>query len=183
MIVVIGGPPGSGKTTAAELYGRTRGAVLISGGKLFREMAAEHGMDVVAFSAHAEKHHEVDRQLDEIVLAAVRRAALGGRDAVVDGRIQAHLLARANVRAFSVLVSAPLDVRAKRIAEREGKSEKAALGEILRRERSERERYRAIYDIDLEDVSVYHLELDSTELSPASIVKRIHEGAKAWARS
>jgi len=30
---------------------------------------------------------------------------------------------------------------------------------------------------------VYHLELDSTELSPASIVKRIHEGAKAWARS
>lgn len=181
MIVAIGGPPGSGKTTAAELYAKTYGTRFVSGGRLFREMAAERGMDLVAFGAYAERHHEVDRRLDEIVLAAVRRGLLEGRDVVVDGRIQAHLLAQANVPAYAVLVTAPLDVRAKRVGDREGKSEKHALDEILARERSERDRYRAIYRIDLEDVRVYQLEIDSSELRPEAIVKRIHEGATAWA--
>lgn len=183
MIVAIGGPPGSGKTTAAELYARTHGAIIVSGGRLFREMAAERGMDLVAFSGHAEKHHEVDRELDEMILAAVRNALFDGKSIVVDGRIQAHLLARAQVRAFSVLITAPVDVRAKRVADREGKSERQALDEILARERSERERYRAIYEIDLEDVGVYNLEVDSGDLRPEGIVKKIHEGAIAWAAS
>ena len=183
MIVAIGGPPGSGKTTAAQLYAKAYRAKFLSGGRMFREMAAEHGMDLVAFSAYAEKHHEVDRQLDEMLLTAVRTAVLDGTDVVVDGRIQAHLLARANVKAYAVLVTAPLDVRAKRVADRERKSEKQALDEILRREGSERERYRAIYGIDLEDVSVFHLEIDSANLVPEAIVKRIREGATAWANA
>lgn len=183
MIVAIGGPPGSGKTTAAELYARTHGAVLVSGGRLFREMAAERGMDVAAFGAHAEANHEVDRRLDDMVLAAVREHALHGRDVVVDGRIQAHLLARAKVRAFSVLVTAPPDVRAKRIADREGKPEKRALEEMLAREQSERARYQAIYGIDLDDVRVFDLEVDSSALSPEAVVRKIHEAVTAWAKS
>lgn len=183
MILAIGGPPGGGKTTAADLYARTHGAVFLSGGRMFREMAGERGMDLLAFSAYAERHHEVDRQLDDMILAAVRKAAGAGKDAVVDGRIQAYLLPRNGVAAFAVLVTAPVDVRAKRVADREGTSEKAALEEILAREASERARYRAIYGIDLEDVSVFDLEIDSSEVRPEAIVRRIHEGATAWARA
>jgi predicted cytidylate kinase len=182
MIVAVGGPPGSGKTTAAQLYAGTHGAVLVSGGRLFREMAAERGMDVAAFGTFAERHHEVDRQLDDTVLAAVRRLAVEGRDVVVDGRIQAHLLTRAGVRAYCVFVTARVDVRAKRIADRERKSEKQALEEILAREASERTRYRVIYGIDVEDMAVYDLEIDSSDLKPDAIVRKIHEGATAWAK-
>lgn len=181
MIVAIGGPPGSGKTTAATQFAAEFGFVLVSGGRLFREMAAERGMGLAAFSAYAETHHDVDRQLDAMVLAAVRDAALAGRDVVVEGRIQPHLLARNEPRPFTVLITAPIDVRAKRIAEREGKSERRALDEILARESSERKRYRAIYGIDLDDVTVYALVLDSSDLRPEAIVKRIYEGAAAWA--
>lgn len=180
MIITIGGPPGGGKTTSATRYSETYRFSLISAGALFREMAAERRLDLVAFGAHAEKHHDVDRDLDEMVLAAVRTAVLEGRDAVVDGRIQAHLLTRAKVPAFRVLLTAPIDVRAKRIADRERKSERQALREVISRERSERERYGAIYGIDLDDVRVYDLEIDSSELRPEAIVRKIHEGAKAW---
>ena len=80
-------------------------------------------------------------------------------------------------------MTAAIEVRAKRVAEREGKSEKAALDEILTREQSERARYHAIYGIDLDDVSVFALHIDSAQLRPEAIVKRMHEGATAWARA
>lgn len=182
MIVTIGGPPGGGKTTAATLFAETYGYTLISAGALFREMAAERGMDLLSFGVHAERHHDVDRELDEMVMAAVRKAVLDGNDAVVDGRIQAHLLTRAMLRGFRVFLTAPIDVRAKRIADREGKSEKQALEEILVRERSERARYKSIYGIDLDDVSVYDVELDSFQFRPEVIVRKIREEANAWAR-
>lgn len=182
MIVVVAGPPGSGKTTAASLYAERYGVTLVSGGHLFREMAAERRMDLASLGAYAEEHHEVDRQLDAMVLAAVRNAVSERRDAVVDGRIQAHLLPRQGLRAFSVLVTAPIDVRAKRIADREGIPEPRALEDILARERSERTRYRAIYGIDLDDVSVYALTVDSKDTRPDAIVRRIYREATAWAK-
>lgn len=182
MIVVVGGPPGSGKTTAAERYAETHGAMLVSGGRLFREMAAERGMDLAAFGAYAEANHEVDRDLDARVLSAVKASEDPGKEVVVDGRIQAHLLPRAGFRPFCVLVTASLDVRAQRIARREGTGEDEARAEILAREASERLRYREIYGIDVDDRSVYALEIDSTDLPPDAIVTRIHEGAAAWAK-
>lgn len=182
MIVVVAGPPGSGKTTAASLYADRYGVALVSGGHLFREMAAERGMDLAALGAYAEEHHEVDRQLDAMVLAAVRNAISEERDAVVDGRIQAHLLPREGIRPFSAFVTAPIDVRAKRVADREGIPEARALEDILARERSERARYRAIYGIDVDDMSVYRLTIDSKDTRPDAIVRRIHKEAVVWAK-
>ncbi len=39
MIIAIGGPPGSGKSTAAALYAETHGCTLVSAGQVFREGA------------------------------------------------------------------------------------------------------------------------------------------------
>jgi cytidylate kinase len=74
---------------------------------------------------------------------------------------------------MKVLIDAPLDVRAERVARREGKSPGDAKGDILARESSERVRYKSIYGIDLRDTSVFDLVIDSRDKAPDEIVALI----------
>lgn len=173
MILVVGGPPGSGKTTVAERWAATRRYALVSAGLRFRAMARERGMTLEAFGRAAEKDPSIDRALDAAVLAEVREKTAGGADVVVDGRIQAYLLARERVPCLKVLIDAPVDVRAKRVARREKSSVSEAKRGILGREASERVRYRAIYGIDLTDRSVFDLVIDSRDKTPDAIVSQI----------
>ncbi|MHC1563997.1 MAG: cytidylate kinase family protein, partial [Candidatus Hecatellaceae archaeon] len=59
----------------------------------------------------------------------------------------------------------PDEVRFKRIAQRDGLSLEEARRLTLEREKAERERYRRYYGIDLGDLSVYDIILN-TELLP-----------------
>lgn len=170
MILVIGGPPGSGKTTVAERWAKVRGFVLVSAGTRFRMMAKDRGMSLEAFGRAAEKDPAIDRALDEAVFQEIRAKEAGGANVVVDGRIQAHLLAKRNTPCLKVLIDAPLEVRARRIARRENKSFKEAEREIVAREASERIRYRTIYGIDLADTTVFDVSIDSGQKTPDEIV-------------
>src|SRR5207249_12150585 len=173
MILVIGGPPGSGKTTVAERWAAARGAVLVSAGTRFRAMAKERGLSLEAFGRAAEHDPSIDRALDAAVLSEIRTHVAQGRDVVVDGRIQAYLLAKEQILCLKVLIDAPLAVRAKRIAGRERTTVEEAKREILARERSERIRYKSIYGIDVGDTRIFDLAIDSEDRTPDEIVAKI----------
>ena len=173
MIIVVGGPPGSGKTTATERFAAAHGYHLVSAGVKFRAMAEARGMSLEAFGAAAEKDHEIDRTLDREILEEVLRYDASGRDVIVDGRIQAHLLAARRIPCLKILNDAPLAIRVDRIAGREGKPAAHVEAEIREREASERRRYCAIYGIDLDDGSVFDMVIDSSRASPDEIVARM----------
>ncbi len=170
MIVAIAGPPGGGKTTVAERFAQAHAYALVSAGLKFRAMAKERGMSLDAFGKAAEADPEIDRALDRAVLEDILRVDASGRDVIVDGRIQPHLLALRRVPCLKVLIDAPLAVRAKRIAGREKQDAVEAEREIVRREASERKRYKAIYGIDVSDRSVYDFVIDSSDKTPDQIV-------------
>ncbi len=170
MIVAIAGPPGGGKTTVAERFAQAHAYALVSAGLKFRAMAKERGLTLESLGKAAEADPEIDRSLDRAVLEEILRQDASGRDVIVDGRIQPYLLAQRRVPCLKVLIDAPLDVRAKRIAGREGTDSKAAEKEIVRREGSERRRYKAIYGIQVADRSVYDLIIDSSDKTPDEIV-------------
>jgi len=114
-------------------------------------------------------------------VAEVDKRAVAGTSVVVDGRVQPWLLSKRRIRCFKVLIDAPLEVRAKRIAGREGKGLSVARREILERERSERTRYLKIYGIDVRDASGFDLVIDSSNRSPKAIVEMIAERVARWA--
>lgn len=176
MIVAVGGPPGSGKTTVAERFAQAHAYVLVSAGMRFRKMAHEAGMDLEAFGQAAEKDPEIDRTLDRAILQEILWNDSTGRDVIVDGRIQAYLLGARRIPCLKVLIDAPLEVRAQRVAGRERKSVDAAKREISEREKSERSRYRSIYGIDLGDTGIFDMVVDSSDKTPDEIV------ALVWAR-
>lgn len=173
MIVAIGGPPGSGKTTVAERFAQAHAYALVSAGLKFRQMAKDRRLDLGAFGKAAETDPEIDRSLDHAVLEEILRKDSLGRDVIVDGRIQAHLLTLRRIPCLKVLIDAPLKVRAERVAGREKTDARAAEREIAAREASERQRYKRLYGIDLADRSVYDLTIDSTDKTPDQIVELV----------
>ena len=166
-VVALGGPPGSGKSTAGRRVADRLGLTYTSAGDAFRAEAARRGMDVEAFGRYAEAHPEVDRELDR----SMQALAAPGR--LLDGRIQGILCRRAGTPVACVVVTAEREERVRRVAHRDGQSLAEASQRVKQREASERTRYAEIYGIDLDrepaDLTVDSTHLDSDRVS-ATIV-------------
>jgi predicted cytidylate kinase len=166
VVVCIGGPPGSGKSTAGRKVAEHFGLEYRSAGDVFRAEAAQRGLDLEAFGRYAETHPEIDRELDR----AMQALAEPGR--LLDGRIQGSLCRRHAIPSVSLVITARPEVRAARVAERDSEPLERAIIEIAEREASEHRRYRTLYEIDL-DTEPADLTVDSSERTPNEVATEI----------
>jgi len=165
-VVTVGGPPGSGKSTAGRLVAEALRLEFRSAGDLFRAEARRRGMDLAAFGRYASEHPEVDRELDR----SMQALAVPGR--LLDGRIQGPLCRRAGVPVYDILITAREDVRIRRVANRDGQTVELARRLVREREASERDRYRRFYSIDL-DRERPGLVVDSSERAPPKVAESV----------
>lgn len=161
MIITISGPPGSGKSTLSRILSARLGMELISIGDIFRKQAEQRCMSLGEFGLLAKSDEGIDSTLDE----EQKRIAEEKDNIVLEGRLSGFLV-DADLK---VWLKAPAGVRAERIAKRENKSVSAATSEILEREQCERERYLKYYNIDIKDLSIYDMVIDSSKWSPEEI--------------
>jgi cytidylate kinase len=149
MLLTVSGPPGSGKSTNAELLAQRFDLEHISGGDIFRELADERGYTPVEFNELAEEEAQIDKDLDR----RLRTIATNQDDVLLESRLAGWLAAEhADLRFW---LDAPLSVRAERIADREDKTVETARAVTERREESEAKRYQDLYDIDISDLTIY----------------------------
>jgi len=161
MIITIGGLAGTGTTTTVELLSEKLDIPYISAGSVFRDMATERGMSVLEFSEFAEGNDDIDKEIDK------RQAELAksSENLIVEGRISAYFV-EADLKLWLVT---PFDVRSKRIAERESKSVDVAKNEIIIREKSEALRYLDIHNIDIKNMDIYDLIINTGTFKPEEV--------------
>jgi len=175
MRITISGPPGSGKTTACSKLAETLGLEAVVFGKIFRELAAEKNISLGELGALAEQDPSIDQMIDSRLVETARRH----EDIILESRLAAYMLTRNGIPAFRIYLDASPEVRMVRIGLREGQSLEAAVAETVDRQRSEAKRYMMYYNIDIEDLSVYDLVINTDELDPDQVLQRILEAVGA----
>jgi predicted cytidylate kinase len=175
MLITISGLSGSGKSSAAKGLSEKIGIPTVDIGQIFRRMAKQHGMDVVAFGPYAEEHPEIDRKLDAAMIRKAKRAG----SIIMQGRLAGLMTAKEGMEAFRIWIAASARTRASRVSKREGTPYRQALSQITKRDRDNRIRYKRTYGLDLNDLSVYDIVVQTDYLSIEEVVSRL---VKAFTR-
>lgn len=175
----ITGDIGSGKSAVSRILQRETDFPIYSTGDLQRQIATRYGMTTLELNKYSESHPEID---DEIDAESIR---LGKTDEsfILDSRIAWHFIPHS----FKIYLAVDLDVAAGRILgdrERTGESYddlETAKSDIRQRRRSEVERFKRIYDIDLSNMSNYDLIVDTSKEMPEAIANAVLEAFQEWA--
>jgi cytidylate kinase len=174
MLLTVSGPPGGGKSTTAAYLADHFDLEHVSGGDIFRELAAENGMSLAEFNELAESDDQIDRDLDHRLYETARE-----RDGLVlESRLSGWLAA--DHADFRFWLDAPLEVRAERVAAREDKPVGVAQEETREREASEALRYEEYYGIDITNVSIYDLVVNTARWEALTVSEILATAVEAY---
>jgi len=164
MLITVSGPAGSGKTTLAASLAEHLGYEHVSGGDIFRDIAAERDMTPLELNHLAEEDDQIDLDLDH----RLRSIARERDDVVLESRLAGWMAGE--FADFRLWLDAPLEVRAARVADREKKSVDQARTETEKRAESEALRYEEYYGIDITDLSIYDLVVNTARWGPDGVL-------------
>jgi len=174
MLITISGPAGSGKSTVAAGLAERLGSEHVSGGDIFRELAADRDLTPLELNKLAEEDDSIDRDLDR----RQRELAAEREDLVLESRLAGWMAG--DHADFRIWLDAPLDIRAERIADREDKPVRTAREETVERADSEALRYREYYGVDIDDLDIYDLALNTARFSPGAVLDVVITAVEAY---
>jgi predicted cytidylate kinase len=171
--ITISGTPGSGKTTVAVLLKEKLTIPYVYSGLIFRELAEKYKMSLAEFGAYCEQHDSIDRELDDKQVQLLKKGNI-----LLEGRLAGWLAVLNEIPAFKIWIDADSTIRAERIVNREGGKVSEQLSKLINREKSECNRYKKYYHIDITDTSIYDIIIDSSEMTPDKILSYILQNLK-----
>lgn len=154
LFITVSGPPGCGATTLVEELAAALDCGYVSGSELFREVAAERDMSLSQLVAETGESEAVDRALDRRLRRIAEKWGTANKAFVLESRLAGWIAGnRADIR---IWLDAPDEIRADRTAEREEMTSEMQVREVI-----ETRRYESYYGIDLSDLSIYDLVINT----------------------
>jgi CMP/dCMP kinase len=160
MIIAISGLTGSGKNTLGELLAKRLGYRLVC--PTFKDLAAKEGISLMEFQEKAAKDPDIDRKFD----ALLKEQASPGNCVITTWL--GPWMVDADVR---IKVKVADKIRAERIAKRDSMTLVQALEHIKKRDGQNRERYRKLYGIDIDDEKKFDAVLDGARNPPQKLLE------------
>lgn len=158
LVITLGGLHGTGKTTYAQRLARLLNLRHVSAGELFRGLAKERGVTLSGMGKLAQEQSSIDKFIDKKICDEAERGSV-----VLDGLLAALMVGeKAHIKIY---LYAPDNVRFKRIASREKFSFEEAKRQTLERETIERARYKKLYNLDIDDLTIYDI-IINTDMMP-----------------
>jgi len=176
LLVLISGQAATGKSTLGRALARRLGIPYYSGGDALMRLARKMGFNAkgrkwwdteegMRFLRMREENFEFDRKVDEELIQIAREGP-----AVIDGWVIPWLVDDG----FKIWLKAELETRARRLAKRGRFAYEEALRVLTEREARNRELYQRLYGIRWgEDLSPFHLVLDSTRLGKEEVLRLV----------
>ena len=172
-MISIAGDLGSGKSTLAKQLAEKLNYAHFSTGVLFRQLAAERGMDALQLNYHSETDLSIDTYIDNKL-----RDINAGNDMryVLDSRMAWHFVPKS----FKIYTTVKPEVAAQRVLAdktRFGEPEASDLQEriqtLLERQNVENRRYKSIYGVDCSNLSNYDLIIDTSNHTVEELTEQI----------
>jgi CMP/dCMP kinase len=168
--ITVSGTPGSGKSTIAHLLHEKLGIKYVNSGMLFREAAKNYKLSLAEFGKYCEKNRQIDKELDERQIEILKKG-----NVILEGRLAGWLAFKNDISSFKIMIDADVNTRIERVVNREKGNFDKRKKEIIEREKSEKTRYKNYYGIDLGNISIYDLVIDSSNKKPEEIIDIILE--------
>lgn len=164
LVITVAGPHGSGRTTQAIRLAETFKLQYVSTGTLFRERAAQLGVSLEEMTRIAAEDDSFDKFIDDRAKQETRK-----RGVVLDATLSGWVAEDPDIRIY---LTAPLEVRVQRIANREKKGTEEVEKETRLREEAEVQRFQRYYGFDIADLARYDVVLN-TALADADGIANI----------
>ena len=172
LTICICGMAGSGKSTVAKQLAQKFDLQYLSGGDALKAMAMEEGYkniergwwesaEGLRFLEKRNRNPEFDKEIDEKFIELAQHG-----NVVLDSWTMPWLLKGG----FKIWLEASTEVRAKRIAHRDGTNFEEALTALKNKETQTRNIYKKLYGFSFgEDFAPFHLILDTDSLKPDEV--------------
>ncbi|MBC64248.1 MAG: hypothetical protein CMB15_01230 [Euryarchaeota archaeon] len=160
--ITVSGPPGSGTSTLVERLAVENSWSSLNGGDIFRNEAKNRELTVGEFSDLCKSNLEVDKSLDDTLKNEISNP--NGSE-IIESRLSGWWAYQMEIDCIRVWVNVSPEECARRIQNREGGTFENQLSISQQRQIDDKERYRILYDIDLDDMSPYTLIIDADDIT------------------
>ena len=180
MFITINGHLGSGKSTVCDLLRERYGFKVFHTGSIQRQFANEMNISTLELNKKSKEDFSFDYQIDNTIVEYAKIHV--GERIVFDSRLAWHFVPES----FKVRLIIRPEIAAERVylnrqsKEEQYSSAREALDMLSERQNAEAERYRLIYDIDVNDENNYDLIIDTSDLSPEEAAQKIIDNYKKF---
>lgn len=159
MIITVSGFSGTGTSTICRMLRARLGYAYIDAGSIYRYEAGLLKMSLPEFLVYCDNKPEFHKAVDTKMIEFARTYP----NCILEGRISGWILAREGISALKILFTAPLEVCAERVSKRDHLTYEQAYKANLHRNDTDKKRYMDLYEIDVDDHSVYDVIFDTSK--------------------